>query len=140
MSRPIVYYDGLCGLCDWFVRFVVARDGLARYRFAPLQGETARLRLGDAVPLEALRTVILEEDPALRTTGTAEGLRVRSDAAIAIVAGLSHGWGLVNVFRVVPRALRDWIYDVIARRRYRWFGKREECRVPAPAERERFLP
>ena len=140
MSRPIVYYDGLCGLCDGFVRFVVARDRLGRYRFSPLQGETARLRLGDGLAQGALKTVVLEEDPALRPIGNTDGLRVKSDAAIAILAGLSHGWGLINLLRIVPRPIRDLVYDFIARHRYRWFGKREECRVPTSAERERFLP
>ena len=140
MSRPIVYYDGLCGLCDGFVRFVVARDALGCYRFSPLQGETARLRLGDGLAQGALKTVVLEEDPALRPIGNTDGLRVKSDAAIAILAGLSHGWGLINLLRIVPRPIRDLVYDFIARHRYRWFGKREECRVPTPAERERFLP
>lgn len=140
MSRPIVYYDGLCALCDGFVRFIVARDRLGRYRFAPLQGETARIRLGDGVLLEGLRTVVLEEAPALRPAGQADGLRVKSDAAIAILAGLGRGWGMVRVLRIVPRLLRDWVYDLIARYRYRWFGRLPACRIPGPDERERFLP
>lgn len=132
MSRPIVYYDGLCGLCDGFVRFIVARDRLARYRFAPLQGETARDRLGARLGSEELGTVVLEERAGVH--------RVRSDAALAILAGLGHGWQLVTALRIVPRPLRDWIYDWIARHRFRWFPKRAECRVPSPEERDRFLP
>ncbi len=131
MSKPIVYYDGLCGLCDGFVRFVVARDRLGRYQFAPLQGETARLRLGDELPLDALRTVVLAEDSALR---------VKSDAALAILAGLGHGWQMVRALRVVPRPIRDWVYDFIARHRFQWFGRREACRIPGLEERDRFLP
>jgi predicted DCC family thiol-disulfide oxidoreductase YuxK len=133
VSRPVVYYDGLCGLCDGFVRFVVARDPEARFRFAPLQGETARARLGGSLTQDTLRTVVLEEDPAAP-------VRVKSDAALAIVAGLGGGWKLVPVLRIVPRPIRDWVYDVIARHRFRWFGRREECRVPSPEERARFLP
>ncbi len=133
MIRPIVYYDGLCGLCDGFVRLIVARDREARFRFAPLQGETARARLGGSLTQEALRTVVLEEDPAAP-------VRVKSDAALTILAGLGGGWRLVRALRVVPRPIRDWVYDLIARHRFRWFGKREECRVPSPDERDRFLP
>jgi predicted DCC family thiol-disulfide oxidoreductase YuxK len=132
MTRPIVYYDGLCGLCDGFVRFIAARDRLARYRFAPLQGETARARLGEGLRSEELKTVVLEE-----RTGS---IRVRSDAALAILAGLGHGWQLVSALRIVPRPVRDWVYDFIARHRFRWFRKRAECRIPAPEERDRFLP
>ncbi len=140
MSKPIIYYDGLCGLCDGFARFVVARDRLARYRFAPLQGETARVRLGANLPLDALSTIVLEDDPALRPIGAADGLRVRSDAALAILAGLGHGWGVVRVLRIVPRPIRDWVYNFIARHRLRWFGRRDACRIPGPDERDRFLP
>jgi predicted DCC family thiol-disulfide oxidoreductase YuxK len=140
MSKPIIYYDGLCGLCDGFARFVVARDRLARYRFAPLQGETARVRLGANLPLDALSTIVLEDDPALRPIGAADGLRVRSDAALAILAGLGHGWGAVRVLRIVPRPIRDWVYNFIARHRLRWFGRRDACRIPGPDERDRFLP
>lgn len=140
MSKPIVYYDGLCGLCDGFVRFVVAHDHLAHYRFAPLQGETARIRLGGGIPLDALKTVVLEEDPAFRPIGRTDGLRVRSDAALAILAGLRHGWQLVNLLRIIPRPLRDMVYNLISRNRTRWFGRRESCRIPGPEERDRFLP
>jgi predicted DCC family thiol-disulfide oxidoreductase YuxK len=140
VSRPIVYYDGLCGLCDGFVRLIVARDRLARYRFAPLQGETARVRLGPDLRIDELSTVMLEDDPALRPIGTTDGVRVKSDAALAILAGLGHGWQAVGVLRIVPRPIRDWVYDVIARHRFRWFGRREACRIPGPDERDRFLP
>ena len=140
MSRPIVYYDGLCGLCDGFVRFVVAHDHLGRYRFAPLQGDTARIRLGAGLELDALRTVVLEEDPAFRPIGQTDGLRVKSDAALAILAELGHGWRLVQVLRIIPRPIRDLVYDFIARYRYRWFGKRDTCRIPRSNERDRFLP
>ena len=131
MNKPIVYYDGLCGLCDGFVRFIVARDRGARYRFAPLQGETARARLGDDLPLDRLRTVVLDEGSELRT---------KSDAALAILAGLGRGWPLLGVLRIIPRPLRDLVYDFVARHRFRWFGKRDACRIPGPEERDRFLP
>lgn len=127
----LIYYDGLCGLCDRFVRFVVARDRAGRYRFAPLRGETARARLGSLLDPESSQTVILEDDGRLR---------VRSDAALAIVAGLGGAWRAAALLRVIPRPLRDAIYDWIARHRFRWFGRRDECRVPGPDERNRFLP
>jgi predicted DCC family thiol-disulfide oxidoreductase YuxK len=84
--------------------------------------------------------VILDDEPAFHPAGRTDGLRVKSDAALAILAGLGHGWQLVQVLRIIPRPLRDLVYDLIARYRYRWFGKREECRIPTPEERDRFLP
>ena len=128
---PIVFYDGFCGLCDRFVGFVLARDRAGRYRFAPLSGETARHRFGASIDPAEPQTVILEEHGKVR---------VRSDAALAIVAGLGGGWRAVQALRVIPRPIRDWVYDLIARYRFRWFGRRTECRVPAPEQRRRFLP
>ena len=127
----LIYYDGLCGLCDRFVRFVVARDRRGRFRFAPLQGSTARARLPSLLEPESSRTVILEDDGRFR---------VRSDAALAVLAGLGGAWRAAALLRVVPRPLRDAVYDFVARHRLRWFGRREECRLPGPEERERFLP
>jgi len=127
----IIYYDGLCGLCDRFVRFVVSRDHQRRYHFAPLQGTTARSRLQSIPDPGASSTVILDE------AGT---LRVRSDAALAILAGLGGAWRAAALLRIIPRPLRDAVYDFVARHRFRWFGRRAECRVPSPEERERFLP
>lgn len=127
----LIYYDGLCGLCDRFVRFVLARDRRGRYRFTPLQGSTAQTRLPPVLTPESSQTVILED---------AGRFRVRSDAALAILAGLGGAWRAVALFRVVPRPLRDAVYDFVARHRFRWFGRRAECRLPGPEERERFLP
>lgn len=141
---PILFFDGVCGLCNGFVDFLMARDKRGAFRFAALQGETAAAALapedlpGEASPpqgggdgAEALRSVILRDG---------EGLHRRSEAAIRCLAGLGGYWSLANLLRLVPRPLRDLGYDFIARHRYRWFGKRETCRMPTPAERGRFLP
>ena len=127
----LIYYDGLCGLCDRFVQFVLRRDRAARYRFAPLQGSTAGERVPASLDPRASQTVILED---------AGRFRVRSDAALAILSGLGGAWRLAGLLRVIPRPLRDAVYDLVARNRERWFGRRAECRVPEPAERDRFLP
>jgi predicted DCC family thiol-disulfide oxidoreductase YuxK len=131
VNGPIVYYDGLCALCDRFVMFVAARDHRRRFRFAPLQGETARDRMAGRLAVEAMKTVVLEQDG---------GLHIRSDAALAILTGLGGPWKLAAVLRILPVPLRDAVYDVIARRRSQWFGRRKACRIPAPEERDRFLP
>ena len=127
----LIYYDGLCGLCDRFVQFVLRRDRAARYRFAPLQGSTARDRVPSTLDPETSQTVILEEGGRFR---------VRSDAALAILTGLDGAWRVAGLLRIVPRPLRDAVYDLVARHRSRWFGRRAECRVPEPAQRDRFLP
>jgi predicted DCC family thiol-disulfide oxidoreductase YuxK len=135
-----ILYDGLCGLCDRWVRWLLARDRRAAFRFAPLQGATAaevRARhpeLNPALPPPD-ETVILVERPE----SAGERVRVRSDAALAIVARLGGLWRLAALLRAVPRPLRDAAYRCIARRRKRWFGVLPACRRPAAAERARFL-
>jgi predicted DCC family thiol-disulfide oxidoreductase YuxK len=131
VNQAIVYYDGLCALCDGFVRFVLQRDRRGRFIFAPLQGRTARDRIAGRLSLETMPTVVLETD---------DGIRLRSDAALAILAGLGGLWKLTGLLRLVPRMLADAAYDLIARHRYRWFGRRETCRIPAAGEQHRFLP
>jgi len=129
--QSIIYYDGLCNLCDGLVRFVVKRDRRKRFRFAPLQGETARARLSDRFELEEMKTIVLE-DP--------KRFRLRSDAALAIITGLGKGWRLAALLRIIPRPVRDWVYDWVARKRFQWYGRRDACRIPTAEEQERFLP
>lgn len=126
-----IYFDGYCGLCDRFVQFVLRRDRAARYRFAALQGSTARERVPSTLDPETSQTVILEDGGRFR---------VRSDAALAILTGLGGAWRLAGLLRIVPRPLRDAVYNLVASHRSRWFGRRAECRVPEPAQRDRFLP
>jgi predicted DCC family thiol-disulfide oxidoreductase YuxK len=128
--QSIIYFDGLCNLCDGFVRFLLARDKHQRYRFAPLQGETARVRLAERFVYDP-QTIVLEEP---------KRFRVRSDAALAILTGLGGVWRLTALLRVIPRRFRDALYNFVARKRLEWYGRRDACRVPTEAERERFLP
>ena len=127
----LIYYDGLCGLCDRFVSFVLRHDRRELFRFAPLQGETARVRLAHLEHPELSPTVILDDGARLR---------FRSDAALTILAALGGGWRASAGLRVIPRPLRDLVYRFVARYRHRWFGRLASCRVPTPAERDRFLP
>lgn len=130
MGEAVVYFDGVCNLCNRFVDFLVRHDRKRRYRFASLQGETARRRLPHGLTGPAPETVVLESGGKLR---------FRSDAAIAIIAGLGSGWRVFGALRVVPRPLRDWVYEWIARNRFKWFGKRATCRVPTFEERSLFF-
>ena len=128
-APPVVYFDGYCGLCNGFVDFVLARDRRRRFRFAPLQGTTATARFG--APGDVDPTTILLED-----SGT---VYERSTAALRIITDLGGVWRLAGILRLVPRFIRDAIYDWIARHRYGWFGKRDACRLPSPEERAVFL-
>jgi predicted DCC family thiol-disulfide oxidoreductase YuxK len=131
-AGPVVLFDGLCHLCSAVVRFAIPRDPHARLRFAPLQSDAAE-RLLEGLPA---RAVPIPDSFVLVEGGK---LRVRSSAAFRLVRYLAMPWPLLAAFVVVPRPLRDWAYDAVARRRYRWFGVRSACFLPTPAIRARFL-
>jgi len=130
--RGIVYFDGYCGLCDRFVTFLVARDRRRALRFAPLQGQTAAGRWpAMATAGGDPRTVVYEE------AGIAYE---RSTAVLKALRALGGGWRLVAFLAVIPRPLRDAAYDWVARHRFRWFGRRDSCRLPTAEEQPSFLP
>jgi predicted DCC family thiol-disulfide oxidoreductase YuxK len=131
----MLFYDGHCGLCHRAVKFVVRHDRSGNaFRFAPLQGETFRERV-PSPQREALpdSMVVLTEDGSLLT---------RSDALLHILRRLGGGWKLLaGVLQVIPKTLRDFVYDFVARVRYRLFGRRDDyCPVVSPELRARFDP
>jgi predicted DCC family thiol-disulfide oxidoreductase YuxK len=125
----VLLFDGVCTLCNGFVRFVIERDPAGRFQFAPLQSAAARRVLG-ATPQPLPDSLVLVENGRLFT---------RSTAALRVARGLRFPWPLAYVFVAVPRPVRDWMYDAVARNRYRWFGRRDVCMVPTPELRARFL-
>lgn len=127
----VVLFDGVCNLCNGSVRFIIERDPRARFQFAPLQSPAAdRLIAAQADRASLPDSIVLVDEGRLY---------VRSAAALRIARGLRFPWPLAWVFILVPRPIRDWVYDLIARHRYAWFGKRDECMVPTPEVRGRFL-
>jgi predicted DCC family thiol-disulfide oxidoreductase YuxK len=134
-SRPVLLYDGLCGLCDRTVQVALQVDQGARVRFAPLQGPFAAAVTHRHPDLREVDSLVLVEEPG----GAHERVLVRSEAVLALVGHLGGVWRAAVVFRIVPRFLRDAVYDFVARHRLRVFGRREACRIPTAQERERFL-
>jgi len=136
-SADVILYDGVCGLCNRYVQFVLARDHQHRFQFAPLQGPFAARALarhGLVTPAAPDSIVLLE------AVGTAaERARLRSDAVLRIVAQLGGAWRLVTALRVIPAVVRDAVYSVVARIRYRVFGRLDSCALPPPNARGRFL-
>jgi predicted DCC family thiol-disulfide oxidoreductase YuxK len=118
-DHPAILFDGVCNLCNGAVQFIIARDPSAQFRFAPLDSAAARSLIDEATPRGQMYT--------------------RSAAALRIARRLRFPWPLLYGFIIVPRPLRDAVYDLIARHRYRWFGKRDTCMVPTPDLRSRFL-
>jgi predicted DCC family thiol-disulfide oxidoreductase YuxK len=128
----IVFYDGLCGLCDASVQWILRRDRQKAFVFAPLQGETAQ-RHGVATT---------EPDPtSMVVVVPGEGAALEaSDAVLAVVARLGFPWSVFTIGRILPRRIRDAMYGWLARNRYRISRRLEACRLPTEEERERFLP
>jgi predicted DCC family thiol-disulfide oxidoreductase YuxK len=132
----LVLYDGVCGLCDRLVRFLISRDRRDRFRFAALQSPLAAelLRRHGRVPGD-LDTVWLVAGHG----GPEERLLGRAQAVLRALETLGGGWGLARAFRLVPSRLLDALYDFVAARRYRWFGRAERCVAPRPEHRSKFL-
>lgn len=132
MSHPTILFDGVCNFCDAFVNWIIARDRRGLFRFAPLQSPAGeRLQREHGLDPTALDTLVLIEG----------GGRVyrKSGAALRVLRRLRRPWPFLFVLIAVPAFIRDFAYDFFARRRYRWFGRKDECMVPAPEVRERFL-
>jgi predicted DCC family thiol-disulfide oxidoreductase YuxK len=128
-DRQIIFFDGVCNLCNSFVDFLIRRDHDQAFSFAPLQGETARQKL-PADKLARLNSVVLWNQGQILE---------KSDAALTVLQQLGGLWWFMRVFWIAPAFLRDLVYDLIAANRYRFFGKRETCRLPTPEEKARFL-
>jgi predicted DCC family thiol-disulfide oxidoreductase YuxK len=128
----LVLYDGFCGLCHRWVGWLLRIDRKARLRFAPLQGETA-------APILARHPEIRGVDSLVWVDG--DRVAVRSAGVLGALAGLGGVWRLLaGLMRLIPRPVRDRVYDGVARNRYRWFGRFDTCRLPAAGARERLLP
>ena len=128
-KQPIIFFDGYCVLCNGFVDFIYRRDKKRDFAFASLQGETAK-RLLPGHCLDEFRSVVY------LANGNCE---LRSTAVLSILGRLGGAYKVALVLKIVPRPLRDFVYDWIASHRYRWFGKREQCRLPQPEDKGRML-
>lgn len=130
-SHPIIFFDGVCELCNTLVDRVLRIDTQHVLRFAPLQGETARA-IVSPLPDDARDWSMLFWD--------GHTLYSHSDAPIQLYRHLG-GWRKLAIIAwLVPRWIRDPAYRLLARNRYRWFGQRSACRLPNDTEQERFLP
>jgi predicted DCC family thiol-disulfide oxidoreductase YuxK len=130
-THPIVLFDGVCNFCDAYVNFVIDNDRRRYFRFAPLQSDAgARLQRQYGIDPSQLETFVLIE------RGKAY---LRSTAALKIVRRLGGVYPALYAAIVVPSPLRDFLYDWFAGRRYRWFGRKDECMVPTADVKDRFL-
>jgi len=130
-QHSIILFDGVCNLCNTAVQFVIRRDQAGHFLFASLQSEEGKKILAENnLPPGEMQSFILLED------GKAYD---RSTAALKVLRKLKGFWPLLYSFMVVPKFIRDGVYQVIAKNRYQWFGKKNECMIPTAELRARFL-
>jgi len=130
-EQNILLFDGVCILCNGFVRFLLARDKQAKFRFAPLQSAIGQKLLAEQhLSTTDLTSVVLIQN---------NKHYLKSKAALMVLKELGGVWKLFTVFLLVPRPIRDFLYDIVAKNRYRWFGKMDACILPNEEEKGRFL-
>lgn len=130
LDRPLILFDGICGLCNFFVDFLMKIDSKNHFYFTPLQGETAQkhFQKNELYKYDSIALFYNEE------------FYYKSDAILKIFILKASFWKLFAVFYILPSAFRDFIYDLIAKKRYTLFGKKESCRFPTKEERAKLLP
>lgn len=131
-ARPVIFFDGVCNLCNSWVQFIIRHDKQKKFLFAPLQSNAGRKALADtqAEGTNAPDSIILLHNGVYTT---------RSAAVLHIARLLGGIWALLYAGMIVPAAFRDAIYKIVARNRYKWFGRRNECMLPAKELTDRFV-
>lgn len=130
-SKGVVLFDGVCNFCNSSVNFIIRHDKKDFFRFTPLQSEIG-IKISEKYNLDSgnLKSVILVEKGRIYTKTT---------AALRIAKQLSGGWPLLYAFIIIPAPIRDVVYNIIAKYRYKWWGERDACMIPTPEIRKKFL-
>ncbi len=125
----IIYFDGVCGLCNGFVDFIMKIDSEGKFKFSPLQSDFAKSRLLPKYTQD-LKSVVVEIDGEILE---------KSDAVFRVFETLGGKWKILAKLKILPPSLRNAGYDLVAELRYKIFGKKDTCRLPTPEEKERFV-
>jgi len=130
-QHPVILFDGVCNLCSSAVAFIIKRDQSARYKFATLQSETTKKLISkfNLSPDKLDSIILIENDKYF----------IKSTAVIRICRDLGALWPLVYILILIPKSLRDYVYDFVAKNRFRWFGKKDQCMIPDEELESRFL-
>ena len=129
-KHPVVLFDGVCNLCNHFVNYIIDRDPKGHIKLASLQSPVGQSLIKEQVPNDYLASVVFVFE---------DKIYFKSRAALEVFRALGFPYSLLYGFIIVPPFMRDWVYDLIAHKRYDWFGKSETCRMPTPELKERFL-
>ena len=128
----IIVFDGVCNLCNGAIQFMIKRDKKRQFRYTSLQGALGKQLLAERNidPSKIDSIILIEPDVAYY---------YKSSAALEISKGLSGMYPLMSIFLIIPSPIRDFVYDIIAKNRYKWFGKKESCMIPTKEQQELFL-
>jgi len=130
-NKSTILFDGYCLLCEKSVKFIIKRDKHNSFLFASLQSEVGnKILKKKSIPVNFDKSVILIEN---------DNVFFESEAALRIAKKLRGLWPILFSFIIVPKSIRDWLYKIISRNRFKWFEKKINCYVPTNAEREKFL-
>lgn len=135
-THAVIVFDGVCALCNGWVRFLLRYDHKERYRFAAMQGDSGRglLAAHGLDPDDPSSFLLIEYDRC-----ASPRISTDTDAMRRVLIGLGGAWRLAALFALLPRFMRNPLYRAVARNRYRWFGRRDTCMLPDPAQAHRFL-
>ena len=131
LPSKLILFDGVCNFCDASINFVIDRDPSGKFKYASLQSDAGQEVLNKfGLPTSDFDSFVYVEEEKYYT---------KSSAALKVAQQLGGGWGAMGIFFIVPKFIRDSVYSLIARNRYKWFGKKDECMLPSPEVRARFL-
>jgi predicted DCC family thiol-disulfide oxidoreductase YuxK len=128
--ESIILFDGVCNLCNSGVQFIIKRDSKCHFKFASLQSETGQMLLRKYGISNKIDSIIVIEN---------EKVYIKSSAALQISKYLDGCWKYLIIFKVLPSSFRNFLYDILAKNRYRWFGKKDTCMLPTLEMKKRFL-
>lgn len=128
--KRIILFDGDCNFCDKSVQFIIKRDPEAIFTFTSQQGEVGQKMIKKHHAPASIDSIILIEN---------DTYYLKSSAALRICRHLQGAWKLLFIFIIVPYPIRDFFYNILAKNRYKWFGKKDQCTLPTPEMRKRFL-
>lgn len=131
-NKQLILFDGVCNLCNSTVQYVIKHDKKDIFRFAALQSEIGQ-KLIDQFGIDTIKT------DSILLYSEASGLSMKSTAALKISKSLGFPFTILQLFLIIPAFLRNWVYDFIAKNRYKWYGKRNECIIPTPELKSKFI-
>ncbi|MGB3606999.1 MAG: DCC1-like thiol-disulfide oxidoreductase family protein [Psychroserpens sp.] len=131
-DKKLILFDGVCNLCNASITYVIKHDKNNTFMFAPLQSEAGE-------QIIAKYNIDVEKTDSILLYSNDNGLSIKSTAALKIAKHLGVPINLMIVFFIIPTFIRDWVYDYIAKNRYKWYGKKEACMIPTPELKAKFL-